>query len=127
MVFLKKRRPPRSTRTDTLFPYTTLFRSIRQSGKRRAAAEKGCNRTAGRFVDSHMRFGKYKSGSTGFLSLRISKCSLGSDTYPLAPDRSEEHTSELQSLMRISYAVFCLKKKKKHRHTILCIQYVLLI
>src|SRR3546814_1248948 len=140
------RRPPRSTRTDTLFPYTTLFRSrnysaisdgrdghcceiknvdeadlaihtivkavsfkpvneqdnahqcdhednapayIRQSGKRRAAAEKGCNRTAGRFVDSHMRFGKYKSGSTGFLSLRISKCSLGSDTYPL---RSEEHT-----------------------------------
>src|SRR3546814_16954460 len=50
---------------------------IRQSGKRRAAAEKGCNRTAGRFVDSHMRFGKYKSGSTGFLSLRISKCKIG--------------------------------------------------
>src|SRR3546814_12783922 len=57
---------------------------IRQSGQRRAAAEKGCNRTVGRFVDSHMRFGKYTSGSNGFLSLRCAKCSLGSDNYPLA-------------------------------------------
>src|SRR3546814_11714257 len=106
------RRPPRSTRTDTLFPYTTLFRSvsvhtiaeavpfkpvneqdnahqcdhesnapayIRQSRKGRATAEKGCNRTARRFVDSHIRFGKYQSGSSGFLSQRISKCSLGLD------------------------------------------------
>src|SRR3546814_5447291 len=76
--FLMIRRPPRSTRTDTLFPYTTLFRS-------------GCGgnwrRTRDRARD------------------RPSGCARG---------RSEEHTSELQSLMRISYAVFCLKKKKLH-------------
>src|SRR3546814_8127073 len=70
------RRPPRSTRTDTLFPYTTLFRSIR-----RIMASSGCDQPA-------------PSGVGGGASLR-----------------SEEHTSELQSLMRISYAVFCLKKK----------------
>src|SRR3546814_19542352 len=84
--FLMIRRPPRSTRTDTLFPYTPLFRSIGSGRSRsaltirrvRGAAEK-CEPVAPR-----LRFG-----------------------------RSEEHTSELQSLMRISYAVFCLKKKKK--------------
>src|SRR3546814_1039756 len=78
--FLMIRRPPRSTRTDTLFPYTTLFRSrrdpasapARRRRSRRSAAPSRACRT-----------------------------------------RSEEHTSELQSLMRISYAVFCLKKKKK--------------
>src|SRR3546814_1240415 len=72
------RRPPRSTRTDTLFPYTTLFRShgsLRGAGKRQRGAS-ARQRCAGRAA------------------------------------RSEEHTSELQSLMRISYAVFCLKKKK---------------
>src|SRR3546814_1354356 len=74
--FLMIRRPPRSTRTDTLFPYTTLFRS--------SAWISGAAPGDGRSV-------------TG--------------TTPLA--RSEEHTSELQSLMRISYAVFCLKKKKE--------------
>src|SRR3546814_11834709 len=80
--FLMIRRPPRSTRTDTLFPYTTLFRSeLRVKESDRIAAMAASLRTLGIAVEE-------------------------------APDRSEEHTSELQSLMRISYAVFCLKKKK---------------
>src|SRR3546814_9643880 len=78
------RRPPRSTRTDTLFPYTTLFRSRRKDGAR-------CRDGFG-----------YVAGFTGW-ARRIGT---------RRGDRSEEHTSELQSLMRISYAVFCLKKKK---------------
>src|SRR3546814_3062250 len=72
------RRPPRSTRTDTLFPYTTLFRSQ----------------------------------CTGRLSARRGTRQPSSRWHRLPHRRSEEHTSELQSLMRISYAVFCLKKKK---------------
>src|SRR3546814_2276996 len=90
------RRPPRSTRTDTLFPYTTLFRS------------------AGMAIGGGML--QWLSGSAHELPLWLA----GIDTWRLAmmmvavpgPLRSEEHTSELQSLMRISYAVFCLKKKK---------------
>src|SRR3546814_10725594 len=81
------RRPPRSTRTDTLFPYTTLFRSrFRQHQV------------------GHVLRGPRREGSDGAGIIRL----LG----PLLGARSEEHTSELQSLMRISYAVFCLKKKK---------------
>src|SRR3546814_12640759 len=77
--FLMIRRPPRSTRTDSLFPYTTLFRSPgRSPAMRRRWRRPSRSRAAAR-----------------------------------ERDRSEEHTSELQSLMRISYAVFCLKKKKK--------------
>src|SRR3546814_13788525 len=83
IFFLMIRRPPRSTRTDTLFPYTTLFRS------------------------------------GGDWTIRLEwRFWGGARTLPILPlwgrgTRSEEHTSELQSLMRISYAVFCLKKKKK--------------
>src|SRR3546814_12701346 len=77
--FLMIRRPPRSTRTDTLFPYTTLFRSS-------AVPRQGLFR--------HVH-GRYRPGR---------------------PCRSEEHTSELQSLMRISYAVFCLKKKNQNTY-----------
>src|SRR3546814_4967238 len=88
------RRPPRSTRTDTLFPYTTLFRS--PPGKRSSA-------TAIR------RWPRLRS-SAGIFS---SSASRTRSWY----GRSEEHTSELQSLMRISYAVFCLKKKKKKKST----------
>src|SRR3546814_4586769 len=84
------RRPPRSTRTDTLFPYTTLFRSARSSGT--AAGQ---------------RFGPC-SGQPAFTRGCSGESSL--------PKRSEEHTSELQSLMRISYAVFSLKKKKTTHH-----------
>src|SRR3546814_6253336 len=104
------RRPPRSTRTDTLCPYTTLFRS----------AGRGCPprrlRRAGRAVA-----GLCAAGAAGLSRLwpRLGQLSL--EQLPVAADhhqfsrnaRSEEHTSELQSLMRISYAVFCLKKKKK--------------
>src|SRR3546814_6169887 len=95
------RRPPRSTRTDTLFPYTTLFRSRNDS---------------------------FAQGSAGHLSgvpgdikefawswLRALTCHCPASL----PDRSEEHTSELQSLMRISYAVFCLKKKNTNHITII--------
>src|SRR3546814_3589512 len=87
-VFLMIRRPPRSTRTDTLFPYTTLFRS---------------------FIASYLSVkGLYTIQPKGQVSFILQ------DSY-LIPFRSEEHTSELQSLMRISYAVFCLKKKNKKK------------
>src|SRR3546814_6348907 len=84
------RRPPRSTRTDTLFPYTTLFRSTAQ-----------------------------RNAMTLLVFAAANVSSSTSRNAPFGPEstlkikmRSEEHTSELQSLMRISYAVFCLKKKK---------------
>src|SRR3546814_9110465 len=93
--FLMIRRPPRSTRTDTLFPYTTLFRS----GHVRHAAGLGLGR------DRQQR--AFAGGDGGGLS-------LGVGGHGHAAQRSEEHTSELQSLMRISYAVFCLKKKTKN-------------
>src|SRR3546814_4926255 len=83
------RRPPRSTRTDTLFPYTTLFRSRPRRHQRRFRTYHGAYR---HMLAVHTREER-RSCAT--------------------PIRSEEHTSELQSLMRISYAVFCLKKKKK--------------
>src|SRR3546814_2102520 len=96
------RRPPRSTRTDTLFPYTTLFRSSsklivtgRQTFYVTNRFTSGCSRTARR-RSRHRRFR-----------------GAGRDGRQRRNERSEEHTSELQSLMRISYAVFCLKKKKK--------------
>src|SRR3546814_20110536 len=87
--FLMIRRPPRSTRTDTLFPYTTLFRS-RGARRRRPAPPVGGPRRLW-----HPAWYLRRARPAG---------------------RSEEHTSELQSLMRISYAVFCLKKKKKQKN-----------
>src|SRR3546814_7350897 len=84
--FVMIRRPPRSTRTDTLFPYTTLFRS------------RACSASASVRVDLP---------ASGWLMTAKVRRGRESGT------RSEEHTSELQSLMRISYAVFCLKKKKR--------------
>src|SRR3546814_2595734 len=95
------RRPPRSTRTDTLFPYTTLFRS---AGVLRIGAAIGGD--AGRAC---RRAGKSRRGG----GARDHQALRGSGDGPAGGAcRSEEHTSELQSLMRISYAVFCLKKKK---------------
>src|SRR3546814_3760890 len=90
------RRPPRFTRTDTLFPYTTLFRSVGEGPGIAAKHEPVRSGAVGR--DAHV---------------------LGEVTAP----RSEEHTSELQSLMRISYAVFCLKKKKQIKRTIIIKQH----
>src|SRR3546814_5335197 len=96
------RRPPRSTRTDTLFPYTTLFRS---AGSRPATAGLGHDRCPGPGRRRHMVH------CAGLRQRLVSAGRHWLGTLSRRP-RSEEHTSELQSLMRISYAVFCLKKKK---------------
>src|SRR3546814_3958271 len=88
------RRPPRSTRTDTLFPYTTLFRSGGVILVEDDLAAVGDRAAAGR-----------------------GRADAGGIARAADLDRSEEHTSELQSLMRISYAVFCLKKKTLQPHT----------
>src|SRR3546814_8207596 len=93
------RRPPRSTRTDTLFPYTTLFRSGHAAGAGHVEGL-GDDRPAG----PHDCLG----GGVGIVDRDVGGPRRRSR-------RSEEHTSELQSLMRISYAVFCLKKKKKKK------------
>src|SRR3546814_5998283 len=99
------RRPPRSTRTDTLFPYTTLFRSCLWSIG-------SCSTKVG-----HLRTAPALSPIQS-MGLDISTRSIPEPTpnIDLVEIRSEEHTSEIQSLMRISYAVFCLKKKK-HKKT----------
>src|SRR3546814_4259811 len=105
------RRPPRSTRTDTLFPYTTLFRSDPNEPQDlyprdfihplvKPDAYFGAEELFGREALQ----GEDADVDSGFNMIRI-------------VDRSEEHTSELQSLMRISYAVFCLKKKKIYQNT----------
>src|SRR3546814_7479952 len=91
IIFLMIRRPPRSTRTDTLFPYTTLFRST-------------------------LKLKRDWCDVNELIFLVIQKLPA-EDAVRICfepDDRSEEHTSELQSLMRISYAVFCLKKKRYH-------------
>src|SRR3546814_5471636 len=105
------RRPPRSTRTDTLFPYTTLFRSVGLGSGVLAVAWQG------------WKVGELPAGPSFFGTGRPTR-----EDNPLAfhfffvlyvcggTARSEEHTSELQSLMRISYAVFCLKKKTTHNN-----------
>src|SRR3546814_8210091 len=93
------RRPPRSTRTDTLFPYTTLFRSASE--------------TLASISTSGLRFPTYTSMHDGHCGVRLRP------RKPTLRARSEEHTSELQSLMRISYAVFCLKKKTIQKTSIL--------
>src|SRR3546814_2946578 len=104
IFFLMIRRPPRSTRTDTLFPYTTLFRSLNHTGP--SAQRQPSNSR------STLAIGTVRSRKRGSL---YSKESPTKDmtVSPGRISRSEEHTSELQSLMRISYAVFCLKKKQQ--------------
>src|SRR3546814_5561767 len=104
VVFLMIRRPPRSTRTDTLFPYTTLFRSV-QFGS--------------------VAVGLHQNRVVAAVAVRVSRIlqRLGRHQRDhvhvdrAVIDRSEEHTSELQSLMRISYAVFCSKKKNETNNT----------
>src|SRR3546814_12246089 len=96
LYFLMIRRPPRSTRTDTLFPYTTLFRSY--ANHRRSYDHRPCR---------HARPDQIGTGLH-----RRARSERRFDAQGIKGLRSEEHTSELQSLMRISYAVFCLKKKK---------------
>src|SRR3546814_5562347 len=100
------RRPPRSTRTGTLFPYTTLFRSTYSVVASRSHLSP---ETATIIEEKRKEYGEVETVSMGS-SLKLCLVAEGSaDLYPRL--RSEEHTSELQSLMRISYAVFCLKKK----------------
>src|SRR3546814_3485326 len=108
------RAPPGSTRTDTLFPYTTLFRS----GWQCAGARAPPGRRVGSWRPASMRgdqAGMLQACGSGIAARatleRAGNAADGGHADPGA--RSEEHTSELQSLMRISYAVFCLKKKKE--------------
>src|SRR3546814_10052986 len=104
------RRPPRSTRTDTLFPYTTLFRSHQRRGYR--GGQPPCarhDRARGR--DRAEQFPQRRAARSMDEGPCADRARRGGHA------RSEEHTSELQSLMRISYAVFCLKKKKNNNTT----------
>src|SRR3546814_2565470 len=111
-----RRRPPRSTRTDTLFPYTTLFRSeLRTARTRSGDVHRPGDRGPGSRTrllpprrDDEQEAASAHGGDHG-TTLDV----LGGGAVRA---RSEEHTSEIQSLMRISYAVFCLKKKK-HKYT----------
>src|SRR3546814_2346495 len=110
------RRPPGSTRTDTLFPYTTLVRSGVFLGE-------GFQDRAFRLAGSGQRHAIHRAGPAqhagddavvAFIERRRAGLAAHRAVHRL--DRSEEHTSELQSLMRISYAVFCLKKKNNKQH-----------
>src|SRR3546814_1497989 len=115
------RRPPRSTRTDTLFPYTTLFRSdipndidfVWEHGREGEglAPPEDPRRAAQRIADCDRHHGECEMRPGEH---RLDQAALD-EPAQREQQRSEEHTSELQSLMRISYAVFCLKKKKTHR------------
>src|SRR3546814_6220653 len=96
------RRPPRSTRTDTLFPYTTLFRSVDWEVLPFAIEIDDALAPDAAILHDHIKFDGKPSNIAGTLEHKLGDV-----------ERSEEHTSELQSLMRISYAVFCLKKKQK--------------
>src|SRR3546814_6594029 len=102
VFFLMIRRPPRSTRTDTLFPYTTLFRSF------------DLHATGGSRRGDSLRTGsRARELRRGHRQSHLARVRAGRSRVQGVPRaRSEEHTSELQSLMRISYAVFCLKQKK---------------
>src|SRR3546814_7698686 len=93
--------PPRSTRTDTLLPYTTLFRSPSHSSSPSTMPSPHADEPPA-------------VSSSPIVSGPVSVVSSSVERRPRAARRSEEHTSELQSLMRISYAVFCLKKQKQH-------------
>src|SRR3546814_2386450 len=106
--FLMIRRPPRSTRTDTLFPYTTLFRSVVAVARHKDHA--GHEALEG--VAAHE-----EGGAVTLLQVQHADRDLV-QVLDRDLERSEEHTSELQSLMRISYAVFCLKKKNNNTHQI---------
>src|SRR3546814_6542554 len=102
------RRPPRSTLTDTLFPYTTLFRSQLDARIDQAVDQVGDQVER----QHHGRRDDEDTEQQVVVALQQGVIHQAADAGPGADGRSEEHTSELQSLMRISYAVFCLKKKQ---------------
>src|SRR3546814_10500916 len=125
IFFLMIRRPPRSTRTDTLFPYTTLFRSkefFKMSDCAAGKDERAAAAVAFPFAGVRHQRQRFFGHMTGCSDLAAENGEQGRFALVQFQHRSEEHTSELQSLMRISYAVFCLKKKtqttkKKYTHT----------
>src|SRR3546814_21141118 len=98
IFFLIIRRPPRSTRTDTLFPYTTLFRSTDHPAQAQTYNQNHNQNQQKPQAQKYQQKQQYNYNGRKYAAVH--------------GPRSEEHTSELQSLMRISYAVFCLKKKK---------------
>src|SRR3546814_3204377 len=106
-----RRRHPRSTRPDTLFPYTTLFRSLERPGRPDEPLDPLPRGDLGRGAGEGRR--RPEEGLRGERPEGPRRLRLGQGQRL---DRSEEHTSELQSLMRISYAVFCLKKKNNQTH-----------
>src|SRR3546814_5143094 len=116
--FLMRRRPPRSTRTDTIFPYTTLFRSpdraavagMRAGGRDSRGDVRATRDGEPRAAGGRAGLGRVPRGGAGIHR----PGAYGRRDAGAA--RSEEHTSELQSLMRISYAVFCLKKKNTNKN-----------
>src|SRR3546814_4375787 len=115
-----KRRPPISKRHDTLFPYTPLFRSPARPAARRSRDRRGAERAPARRGGA--AGGRAASGVVRETCPRPAVDPARAPRPPAAggravpPQRSEEHTSELQSLMRISYAVFCLKKKNNNTY-----------
>src|SRR3546814_3641336 len=120
------RRPPRSTRTDTLFPYTTLFRSTRELDVDDGADDLNDLALAhGCFLDifnlgcRSPPCGRPRFRPQGGLLQKFATPPPHRRRFPKFPGRSEEHTSELQSLMRISYAVFCLKKTIQQHHCLI--------
>src|SRR3546814_4704122 len=108
LFFLMIRRPPRSTRTDTLFPYTTLFRSTVRSWVPMNLPSWCQVGADSRSLRSTHLLNESAGGSPRYSVI----AAVAPDPAKTSSSRSEEHTSELQSLMRISYAVFCLKKTK---------------
>src|SRR3546814_1027885 len=121
-------RPPRSTPTDTLLPYTTLFRSQDKRTNLPLSTKTRTASTGGSAPASHRPAFAAKASSMNVTNRKDALRDQRAKMLAAAPDwrasdarvnprvaRSEEHTSELQSLMRISYAVFCLKKKRKHK------------
>src|SRR3546814_9672457 len=127
VFFLMIRRPPRSTRTDTLFPYTTLFRSEavqqRQHADRRNRCEDDAARCRGNECEHDQRACGKSIRQRPAEKIRrhrdhaVNRKRAAKLEVAQRKNRSEEHTSELQSLMRISYAVFCLKKKTSKQIT----------
>src|SRR3546814_7956475 len=113
------RRPPRSTRTDTLFPYTTLFRSpnLRRSRLDRKVLKAVVYDHCGAAIANPPDEQRSTIQPSGEAVQRLQPILHRAETDDHLSARSEEHTSELQSLMRNSYAVFCLKKKKKNTNT----------
>src|SRR3546814_8379000 len=113
------RRPPRSKLTNTLFPYTTLFRSERPHGLTSLTGSRGfLDQTEGGGVAPGEASDHATALAAGGAVHRAEQSELGviaGGDSAVVNHRSEEHTSELQSLMRISYAVFCLKKKKTYK------------